>query len=211
MYGPNLEGFLVCLDLGKTISEEKAWEKRSRLESVFYTRGHHSLPICYCVPSCAVRYTSVSQNIVTCSWRNKAAIFRKKSTKSKEHYLHSHIFSLRIAKCTFVGFSRGGTHVTPPTLLPSCGLKTSTAAGLSCCRTQAQFQIIWAALGLYCFPLFQCSSDCPGFQLLRCTLCVCPDDGLFKSKYCWWSKNKIRDSRMGSASLCIQCNKHLKQ
>lgn len=67
MYGPNLEGFLVCLDLGKTISEEKAWEKRSRLESVFYTRGHHSLPICYCVPSCAVRYTSVSQNIVTCS------------------------------------------------------------------------------------------------------------------------------------------------
>lgn len=170
------------------------------------------------VSLCAVQYTSLSKDMVTYSGRNKKLRFLRQREQKLRciiciltyfHWEQQSIFLWASAQEEPMSPLQLSYHpvVWKPwgllELMQSYIQMMSTAAGLFCCRMQVQIQIKY--LGCSPFILFsplQCSSpDCPGFQLLPCTLCACPDDGVFKSKYCWWSKKKIGDSGMGSASL----------
>lgn len=70
MYGANLEDFLVCLYLGKTISEKKGLGKKDPVWSLTFTQEFTISPpflLFCCVPFCVVQYISLSKNILTYS------------------------------------------------------------------------------------------------------------------------------------------------
>lgn len=126
------------------------------------------------------------------SWRNrKSEIFR---TKTKVHYWHSYLLSLGIAKHTFAD---------PALLLPCAPWAGIQIAHSRCqllpvclmagCRSPVSHEL-FRLLSVHTFPLFQHFS--PDAFSCYFAPCVCPDDSLFKSSYCWWNTKRIRDSEM---------------